>query len=95
MSDDGDEFDLPLETGSPSKDICINLSECFQTPMRAASPVKCRKDDYDDVLGQISLGQLMGMSETTPTSRSETSSSSPVSGFLTLKKVLQWHPNRL
>ena len=95
MSDDGDAYDLPLESNTPSKDISINLAECFHTPMRVASPVKPRKDDYDDVLGQISLGQLMGTSETTPTTRSETSSSSPVAGFLTLKEVLQWHPNRL
>ena len=92
---DDDEGELPVEIGTPHKRPRINLSDCFRSDAMPSEPPTNSNKSYDTVYGHITLSDLLGWSESPESSRSETTSSAPVGGFLALSEVKEWHPNRV
>ena len=91
---DDDEHDLPVDMVTPKRPR-LTLSDCFRRDTMASSPSKSFNKVYDSVSCHVKLSELLGMTDSTQSTPTDSISSAPVGGFLDLDKVKHWHPNRV
>ena len=92
---DDDEHELPVAMVTPTKRPRLTLSDCFRVDTMSSSPSRSCNKVYDTASGHVTLSELLGMTESTQSTPTDSTSSAPVCGFLVLDNVKHWHPNRL